>query len=106
MKKEKVYPGALLQASNGAVAQAVAKNKYAIGYIGLGYLNKDVKALPVNGVVGSEETTLDGTFPISRPLFMFTQGWPTGDTVKFINYVLYPQKGQKLVKESGYVPLY
>jgi phosphate transport system substrate-binding protein len=106
MKKEKVFPGALLQASNGAVAQAVAKNKYAIGYIGLGYLNKDVKALSVNGVVGSEETTLDGTFPISRPLFMFTQGWPTGDTVKFINYVLHPQKGQKLVRESGYVPLY
>jgi phosphate transport system substrate-binding protein len=106
MKKEKVFPGALLQASNGAVAQAVAKNKYAIGYIGVGYLNKDVKALTVNGVVGSEETTLDGTFPISRPLFMFTQGWPTGDTVKFINYVLHPQKGQKLVGASGYVPLY
>ena len=106
MKKEKVFPGALLQASNGAVAQAVAKNKYAVGYIGLGYLNKDVKALSVNGVVGSEETTLDGTFPISRPLFMFTQGWPEGDTVKFINYVLHPRKGQNLIKESGYVPLY
>ncbi len=106
MKKEKVFPGALLQASNGAVAQAVAKNKYAVGYIGLGYLNKDVKALSVNGVVGSEETTLDGTFPISRPLFMFTQGWPEDDTVKFINYVLHPRKGQNLVKESGYVPLY
>jgi phosphate transport system substrate-binding protein len=106
MKKEKVFPGALLQASNGAVAQAVEKNKYAIGYIGLGYLNKDIKALSVNGVLGSEETTLDGSFPISRPLFMFTQGWPHGDTVKFINYVLHPQKGQKLVKASGYVPLY
>jgi phosphate transport system substrate-binding protein len=106
MKKEKVFPGALLQASNGTVAQVVAKNKYAIGYIGLGYLNKDVKALSVNEVFGSEITTLDGSFPISRPLFMFTQDWPTGDTVKFINYVLHPQKGQKLVKESGYVPLY
>lgn len=106
MKKERVYPGALLQASNGAVAQAVAKNKYAIGYIGLGYLNKDVKALTVDSVVGSMVTTLDGTFPISRPLFMFTQGWPTGETVKFLNYVLHPAKGQKLVGEAGYVPLY
>jgi phosphate transport system substrate-binding protein len=106
LKKEKVFPGALLQASNGAVAQAVAKNKYAIGYIGVGYLNKDVKALSVNGVVGSKETTLDESFPISRPLFMFTKGWPEGDTVKFINYVLHPQKGQKLVGETGYVPLY
>ncbi len=106
MKKDRVYPGALLQASNGAVAQAVAKNKYAIGYIGLGYLNKDVKALTVNGVTGSMETTIDGTFPISRPLFMFTQGWPKGETVKFLNYVLHPAKGQKLVGEAGYVPLY
>jgi len=106
MKKERVYPGALLQASNGAVAQAVANNKYAIGYIGLGYLNKGVKALTVNGVTGSNVTTLDGTFPISRPLFMFTQGWPKGDTVKFLNYVLHPAKGQKLVGEAGYVPLY
>lgn len=106
MKKERVFPGALLQASNGAVAQAVAKNKYAIGYIGLGYLNKDVKALTVNGIVGSMGTTLDGTFPISRPLFMFTSGWPKGETVKFLNYVLHPEKGQKLVGKAGYVPLY
>ncbi len=106
MKKERVYPGALLQASNGAVAQAVAKNKYAIGYIGLGYLNKDIKALSVNDVTGSSVTTLDGTFPISRPLFMFTQGWPEGDIVKFLNYVLHPNRGQKLIGEVGFVPLY
>ena len=106
MKKERVYPGALLQASNGAVAQVVAKNKYAVGYIGLGYLNKDVKALTVNSVTGSSATTLDGTFPISRPLFMFTQGWPEGDIVKFLNFVLRPDKGQKLVGEVGFVPLY
>jgi len=106
MKKERVYPGALLQVSNGTVAQVIANNKYAIGYIGLGYLNKDVKALTVEGVVGAMVTTLDGTFPISRPLFMFTQGWPTGETVKFLNYVLHPAKGQKLVGEAGFVPLY
>ena len=105
MKKERVYPGALLQASNGAVAQAVANNKNAVGYIGLGYLNDDVKALSVGGVVGSEETTLNGTFPISRPLYMFTKGWPTGDTADFINYVLHPQKGQKLIRKSGSVVL-
>lgn len=106
MKKERVYPGALLQASNGAVAQAVAKNKNAIGYIGLGYLNKEVKALTVNGITGSSETTLDGTFPISRPLYMFTPGWPKDEVSKFINYVVHPEKGQKLVGEIGFVPLY
>jgi phosphate transport system substrate-binding protein len=106
MKKERVYPGALLQASNGAVAQAVAKNPNAVGYIGLGYLNNDVKAVSVDGIVGSEESTLNGTYPISRALYMFTKGWPTGDAVSFINYVLNPQQGQKLVKEAGFVPLY
>ena len=106
MKKERVYPGALLQASNGAVVQAVSRNKNAIGYIGLGYLDASVKALSVNGVTGSEETTLNGTYPISRPLYMFTAGWPKGDTLNFINFVLHPQKGQKYVSDAGYVPLY
>jgi phosphate transport system substrate-binding protein len=106
LKNERVYPGALLQASNGAVAQAVAKNKNAVGYIGIGYLNDDVKTVSVGGIVGSAETTLNGTFPISRPLFMFTNNWPIGDIAKFINYVMHPEKGQKLVKDAGFVPLY
>ena len=106
MKKERVFPGALLQASNGAIVQAVAKNKNAVGYIGLGYLDEGVKALTVNGVKGSAETTLNGTFPISRPLFMFTAGWPKGDTLNFINFVIKPEKGKKYVGEAGYVPLF
>ncbi len=106
MKKERVFPGALLQASNGAVVQAVAKNKNAVGYIGLGYVDSSVKALMVNRITGSEETTLNGTYPISRPLYMFTQGWPTGEIVNFINFVVHPDKGQKYVRKAGYVPLY
>lgn len=105
MNKERVFPGALLQASNGAVAQAVSKNKNAIGYIGIGYLTKDIKALTVNGVEGSKKTALDGSFPISRPLFMFTQGEPQGDVKNFLDYVKDPAKGQKHVEASGYVPL-
>jgi phosphate transport system substrate-binding protein len=106
MKKERVYPGALLQASNGAVAQTVAKNKNAIGYIGLGYLDNNVKALSTNSIVGSAATTLNGTYPISRPLYMFTNKWPKEDIAKFLNYVMHPDKGQKMVKEIGFVPLY
>lgn len=106
MKKERVFPGALLQASSGAIVQAISKNKNAIGYLGIGYLDNSIKALTINGVPGNEETTLNGTFPVSRPLFMFTPGWPKGDVLNFINYVLAPQKGQKIVKEAGYVPLY
>jgi phosphate transport system substrate-binding protein len=106
MNKERVSPAALLQASSGAVAQAVAGNKFAIGYLGVGYLNDKVKALTVNDIVGNEETTLNGTFPVARPLFMFTRGWPTGDALNFVNYMMHPQKGQKWVKEAGFVPLY
>ncbi len=106
MKKERVYPGALLQASNGAVAQAVAKNKNAIGYIGLGYVNDSVKALTADNVKGSSETTLNGTYPISRPLYMFTNKWPAGEIAKFVNYVMHPDKGQKMIKDLGFVPLY
>jgi phosphate transport system substrate-binding protein len=106
MKKARVAPAALLQASNGAVAQVVSKKRYAIGYVGLGYVNKSVKPLTVNGIKGSEKTTLDGTYPISRALYMFTRGWPSGDTLNFINYVLNPHKGQRYVKQAGFVPLY
>jgi phosphate transport system substrate-binding protein len=102
----RVFPGALLQASSGAVIQAVSKNKNAIGYDGIGYLNAEVKALKVENIAGSAETTLNGTYPVSRALYMFTQGWPTGDTLKFINFVLHPQKGQKYVVEAGFVPLW
>jgi len=106
MEKERVYPGALLQASNGAVAQAVAKNKNAVGYIGIGYLNQDVKGLSVNSIKGPVESTLNGTYPSSRPLSMLTPGWPKGETLNFINFVLHPEKGQKYVGNAGYVPLY
>ncbi len=106
MKKERVSPRAQLMASNGAVVQAVSKNRHAIGYIGIGYLNSSIKALKVNGIAGTCETTLNGTYPVSRPLFMFTNGWPKGEIMNFINFMLNPEKGQKYVSQSGYVPLY
>ncbi|MDY6972246.1 MAG: phosphate ABC transporter substrate-binding protein [Thermodesulfobacteriota bacterium] len=106
MENERVFPGALLQASNGAIVQAVSTNKNAIGYIGIGYMEPSVKALMVDQIKGSEETTLNGTYPISRPLYMFTAGWPERGTLKFINFVVHPQKGQRHVADAGFVPLY
>ena len=105
LKKEKVTPKALLQASNGAVAQLVSKNKFAIGYVGIGYLNDDLKDLTVDGIAATPDTALDGSFPISRALFMFTNGWPTGDALSLLNYIVSPA-GQALAQREGFVPIY
>jgi phosphate transport system substrate-binding protein len=104
MNKAKVTPRAQLQASNGAIVQTVSKNRYALGYIGLGYLNKTVKGLTVNGVKASEKTALSKEYPISRFLYMYTNGEPKGDTAKFIKFVLSPA-GQALVNKEGFVSL-
>jgi phosphate transport system substrate-binding protein len=104
LKGAKVSPRAQLQASNGAIVQAVSKNKYALGYIGLGYIDKTVKALTVNGIQASDKTALSKEYPVSRFLYMYTNGEPKGETAKFIQFVLSPA-GQVLVKKEGFVPL-
>jgi phosphate transport system substrate-binding protein len=104
LNKAKVTQRAQLQASNGAIVQAVSKNRYALGYIGLGYLDKSVKAVTVNGVQASAKTAIAKTYPISRPLYMYTNGEPKGETAKFIAFVLGPE-GQKIVAREGFVPV-
>ena len=105
MEKERVAPTALTQPSNGGLVTQIGNTKGAIGYIALGYINKYVKTLRVEGVQGSVETTLNGKYKISRPLYMFTNGWPKGETLNFINFIL-SQQGQKLVEEAGSIALY
>lgn len=104
LNNAKVSPRAQLQASNGAIVQVISKNRYAIGYIGMGYLNKSVKALTVNGVQASAKTALAKEYPIARPLYMYTDGQPAGVVAGFINFVLSPA-GQKLVAREGFVPI-
>ncbi|WP_300465483.1 phosphate ABC transporter substrate-binding protein [Desulfobacula sp.] len=105
MKDERVIPSALTVPSNGGIVQAVTTTPGAIGYVGLGYLTGGIKAVKVDGVEGSEQNTLNGSFPISRGLFMFTKGWPQGETMAFISFIL-SRKGQDLVKEVGSIPLF
>lgn len=105
MKKAKVLPRALLQASNGAVEQVVAKNPNAIGYVGLGYLAPSLKALRIDKVAASAETAFSKEWPLSRELYVFTKGEPGGATGSLIQYVLDPAKGRQAVKEVGFVPL-
>ena len=105
LKKEKVRPDAQLQASNGAVAQAVAGNKYAIGYVGLGYLNDSLKGLKVGGIMASGKTAKDGSYPVARELYMFTPGEPAGAAKAYIDFVKGPE-GQKIAEEEGFVRAY
>lgn len=105
MKKEKVAPSALLQASNGAVVQAVANNRRAIGYIGFGYLTDSLKKLDVDGVEATPQSALAKQWPIARELYVFTNGAPAGEVKQLLDYLLDPQKGQKAVAEVGYIPL-
>jgi phosphate transport system substrate-binding protein len=100
----KVRPNALMQASNQAIATTIAETPGAIGYVGLGYVSNHVKAVDVDGVTASKETVLSGKYPISRPLFMYTNGSPKGMVKEFIDFIL-SNEGQQLVEEEGFVAL-
>ncbi|HAF70865.1 MAG: Phosphate ABC transporter substrate-binding protein, PhoT family [Acetothermia bacterium 64_32] len=108
--EEPSAPGMLFQPSNAAVAEAVARTPGAIGYVGMGYLNPAIKALAVAEdeagpyVLPSEEAVISGTYPIARPLFMITNGFPEGVVRRFIMFIL-SDEGQRLVSELGYVPI-
>jgi phosphate transport system substrate-binding protein len=104
MQGKRVFPGALLQASNGAIATEVANNQYAIGYIGHGYLNDNVKALSVAGVEGTPQTTRSGEYPISRELYLYTNGEPDRAVKSLVDFIL-SEQGQKLVEQAGYVAI-
>jgi phosphate transport system substrate-binding protein len=103
-------PGALFQSSNAAVAETVGTTPGAIGYVGLGYLNPAIKALAVardaagTYIEATFEAVIAGTYPISRPLYMITNGFPTGVTLDFILFAL-SDEGQRIVQEVGYVPI-
>lgn len=104
MKKAKVTPRAQMLASSGAVYTAVSRNKNAISYIGIGYIKKGVKALTVGGIPATQETALSKQYPLSRELYMYTNGEPKGEAAKFIAFVK-SAEGQKLVAKEGFVPL-
>ncbi len=103
-KKERVTPKALLLASSGLVMTEVSKNKKAIAYDGIGYVDKTVKALKVKGVAGNMETVYSNAFPLGRELQLYTNGDAKGDAKKLIDFLL-SAEGQQLVKESGFIPL-
>lgn len=102
--KTRVTPRAQVASSSGAMMAAVAQNKNAIGYEGMGYISKSVKVIAVDGVVGTPTTARSGKYPLARYLYMFTNGWPAGDLMDFMSFML-SRSGQKLVNASGFVSL-
>jgi phosphate transport system substrate-binding protein len=102
-------PDTLLMPSSEGISSEVRQNPNAIGYDGLGYVTSDQKmlavALDVRGpfVLPAIETVNDGSYPISRPLYMYTVGEPTGQVKLYLDWVL--SDGQSLVSELGFVPL-
>jgi len=95
--------------SNGAVLQTVAQTPGSIGYVSIGFVSKDVKALPIwynaqKIVSPGISTVKDKTYPVSRDLYVITNGQPSGLAGDFIKYILGPD-GQKIVLDEGYVTL-
>jgi len=103
-------PEALLLPSSEVIGLEVSQNPNAIGYDGLGYVTPDQKALKLavdqTGpfVAPTIETVKDGTYPIARPLYMYTRGEPTGPIKEYLDWIM-SDDGQKIVAELGFVPL-
>ncbi len=107
---EEFAPDALLMPSSQAIADEVAQNPNAIGYYGMGYISLRQKVIAVARDDKSvfEEPTLEKvrnkTYPISRPLYMYTDGEAAGTIKEFIDFVYSPE-GQEVVKKIDFVPI-
>ncbi|RZB30019.1 MAG: phosphate transport system substrate-binding protein [Desulfobacteraceae bacterium Eth-SRB1] len=99
---EKLRPDVQLVPSNRVMVQSVAANKESIGYAGLGYVDKSVKALAVNGCHTDPTTIKSGKYPLSRELFLFTRDDFSELKKNFLEFVLSPE-GQRIVREEGFV---
>lgn len=108
--QDEFAPGALMLSSSQAVADEVAANPAAIGYYGMGYVSAKQKAVAVAHDEKSEyvapviDNVIKGVYPISRPLFLYTNGGPHELVKKFIDYAL-SGEGQEIVLKTDFVPL-
>ncbi|MBF0610285.1 MAG: phosphate ABC transporter substrate-binding protein [Magnetococcales bacterium] len=91
------------------VVDLVGKTACAIGYSGLAYADATTRMLNVKkddkapAVTPTMETAVDKSYPIARPLFMYTNGEPTGDIKAYMDWIM-SKDGQCLVVKKGYAP--
>ena len=110
MGKSKFDPAATVLPGTGQVRDVVARAPGAIGYISLGFVKPrftsvQVKALAVGGVVPSEKTVADKSYPVGRILHFFTKGQPAGLTKSFIDFVLSSAVQKGVVVDAGVIPV-
>lgn len=106
MQKMKIHENCEYVGSNGAIRQRVQSTPAAIGYAGLGFVDKTVKALRVNGIYPSAETVQSGEYPVARPLFMYTDKYPKLGSALYQFVTIYlTEDGQEIVEEIGFVPV-
>lgn len=92
------------------VVHLVEKTPCAIGYSGLAYTTDHVKtpcvATEDGGACVSPTVTTasDGSYPIARPLFMYTNGGPQGEIKNYLDWIL-SDEGQCIILEKGYAPV-
>ena len=92
------------------VVEVIGRTPCAIGYSGMGYATSHVKMLAVATdndapyYAPTLENVLAKTYPIARPLYMYTLGEPTGEIKAYLDWIL-SAEGQKIVEELGFVPL-
>lgn len=102
-------PDTLLMPSSEGISAEVRQNPNAIGYDGLGYVTPDQKTIGVAVSEGAPyvmpaiSTVNDGSYPISRPLFVYSAGEPVGQVKAYLDWI--QTDGQALVADIGFVPL-
>ena len=102
-------PNTLLMPSSQGISEEVRQNPNAIGYDGLGYVTSEQKTIAVAQkaagpyVLPSVETVNDHSYPVSRPLYMYTDGMPEGALKAYLEWIV--TQGQQQVLELGFVPL-
>lgn len=95
---------AIIKPTTADIIDYIEKNENAIGYGSIGYKGNVVYAR-IEGIEPSEENARNDTYPITRYLHFFTANVPKGTVKNFIDWVLSPE-GQRIVKQSGFIPLW
>ncbi len=104
MNKERMAADTEYVGSNGAIRQRVQSTRAAVGYVGLGFVDRTVKVLEISGVYPDVGTVRSGQYPVARALYMFTNGYPEPGTHLHAFVTLHlTKKGQEMVEAIGFV---